>query len=237
MEIFNCFAIIALAGLIHASFQLSVSELTLLSGHSLSTKRSKARLLRLSSGFVLGNIVMTTLLLSFFSLFVLDIFGVNISNTVWVIACGLLIGIGIAVWLFYYRRKKGTTLWIPRSFASYLEKRIQRTRLSAEAFGLGLSSVISELPFMIAPLLISALALISLPNNWQLLGLAVYVVMSTLSVLIVWVLISRGKSLARIQKWREDNKRFLQFTAGAGLIILGIFVYVVQVVSSAAGLI
>jgi hypothetical protein len=55
-------------------------------------------------------------------------------------------------------------------------------------------------------------------------------------VFIIWILVARGVSLGRIQKWRETNKRFLQFSAGAGAIILGAFVYIVEVVSSVARL-
>jgi uncharacterized membrane protein (DUF485 family) len=32
--------------------------------------------------------------------------------------------------------------------------------------------------------------------------------------------------VARIQKWREHNKRFLQFAAGSALIVLGVYFYV-----------
>jgi len=79
------------------------------------------------------------------------------------------------------------------------------------------------------------LVLISLPSMWQLIGLAIYTVVSTFSSLIVWGLVGSGHSLSRIQKWRETNKHFLQFAAGSGLIILGLYVYVNQIVSVASG--
>ena len=58
-----------------------------------------------------------------------------------------------------------------------------------------------------------------------------------LSIITVWVLIGSGHTLARIQQWREANKHFMQFTAGAGLIVLGFFVYVYQVLGSSVGVI
>ena len=236
MEIINYLAVIALASLIHASFQLSVSVLTLLSGHSLSVKHSRARLLRMTGGFILGVAVITLLLLASATLIVSDIFGSEIPQIVWLISCLLLLALGGAIWVFYYRNQAGTTLWIPRWFADYLTSRTKRTRSSAEAFGLGLSSVIGELAFIVPPMFVSALILIQLPPEWQLIGLAIYVVVSMLSVFIIWILVARGVSLGRIQKWRETNKRFLQFSAGAGAIILGAFVYIVEVVSSVARL-
>ena len=65
MDIISSLAIIAFAALIHASFQLSVSVLTLLSGHAIGNKAAHAKLLRLSSGFLFGVGVMTVLLLTF----------------------------------------------------------------------------------------------------------------------------------------------------------------------------
>lgn len=227
-------AIIAFAALIHASFQLSVSMLTLLSGHAIGSKTAHAKLLRLTGAFTLGVAVMTMLLLSFVALLVRDSFGSRVPLMMWAIGCGLLIGLGIAVWAFYYRREQGTSLWLPRGMAHYLSDRTKATKQSAEAFGLGLSSVIGELVFIIAPLLICALALVHLAPLWQLVGIGLYTLISLLSLLIVNSLIGSGHKLSRIQKWREDNKRFLQFAAGCGLLILGFYVYVDQIVSVTA---
>ena len=214
MDIATSLAIVTLAALVHASFQLSVSVLTLLSGHSIGAKRSHARTLRLTSSFVFGAGVMTLLLLSFISLVLLTIFGQDAPQLIWAIACGLLIGVGIAVWFFYYRREKGTSLWIPRSFARHLSERSKATKSAAESFSLGLTSVISELLFIAAPLIISGLVIIQLPGIWLLVGIAVYTVISLITLFSIWVLISSGHRLSEIQKWRETNKHFLQFAAG-----------------------
>ncbi len=235
MDITTSLLAVGFAALIHASFQLSVSVLTMLSGHAIGAKRSHAKLLRLTFGFIAGTKVMTLLLVSFFALLLMSIFGNVPPQIVWACACGLLFGLGIAVWLFYYRREKGTSLWIPRSFARHLNERSKATKSSAEAFSLGLTSVFSELLFIIGPLIIAALVLITLPPLWQLVGLAIYTIVSTLSALIVWALVSSGHSLSRIQKWRETNKHFIQFISGGALLVLGFFVYVNQVVLHIVG--
>jgi len=235
MDIASSLAIVTLAALIHASFQLSVSVLTLLSGHAIGAKHSQARIMRLTFGFVSGAGVMTLLGLSFISLILLHLFGNEAPEFVWAIACGLLIGVGLAVWFFYYRREKGTSLWIPRSFARHLSDRSKATKSGAEAFSLGLTSVISEILFIGAPMLISALVLIELPGHWQLVGIAIYAVVSLLTLFSVWVLIGSGHRLSSIQKWREDNKGFLQFASGGALAILGFFVYVCKILSDASG--
>jgi hypothetical protein len=230
----HSFAIIIFAALIHASFQLSVSMLTLLSGHAIGSKASHGRLLKLTNGFFFGVAVMTMLLLSFTALVFQHSFGSDVPLLAWAVACGLLLGLGVAVWAFYYRREEGTSLWLPRGMARYLSERTKATKQTAEAFGLGLSSVFAELIFIIAPVVISALVLIKLEPVWQLAGIAAYTLVSLLSLAIVNGLIGSGHKLSRIQAWREKNKRFLQFAAGSGLLILGFYVYVDQVVSANA---
>lgn len=218
--------IVALAALIHASFQLGVSVLTLLSGHSLSRKRSQFRVFRLTTSFVAGVATTSLLLLSTFALFLGYITNDDNHVLLWSIISGLLIGVGIAVWVFYYRPGKGTRLWIPRSIASFLTDRTKTTKRSAEAFSLGVTSVLGELPFLIAPLAVSAYALIHLPVTWQVTGIALYILISLSSLGIVWMLVGGGHKLSTIQAWREKHKLFLQFIAAAGLLILGTYTYV-----------
>lgn len=235
MDIPSSLAIVTLAALIHASFQLSVSVLTLLSSHAIGSKKSHSKITRLTFGFVVGAGVMTLLSLSFVSLVFLHVFGPNTPQWVWAIACGLLIGVGLAVWFFYYRKEKGTTLWIPRGMARHLSERSKATEHSAEAFSLGLTSIVSELLFIVAPMVISALVLVQLSGLWQLLGIAIYAVVSILPLISVWILIGSGHKISDIQKWRESNKRFLQFSAGGALAVLGFFVYVCKILTDVTG--
>lgn len=224
MDTIIAVSIIALAGLIHASFQLSVSMATSLSGHVLGRKLAAWRTLRLLFSFVVGAFVMTLLCVSFAS-YAIGIFAPH-SDLLWIgLTAGLLI-VGLAVILFYYRKTEGTELWIPRNFAHFLRKRTAKTNLAAEAFSLGLTSVVSELLFTIVPIITAACAIIMLPPAWQIVGAAGYTLTATFGLIIVAMLIGSGRQLSRIQRWREQNKCFLQFAAGLGLIILGFYIYV-----------
>lgn len=236
MDIATSLAIVTLAALVHASFQLSVSVLTLLSGHAIGSKKSHQRTLRLTTGFVAGAGVMTLLLLTFVAYLFQHLFGNNAPQIVWAIACGLLIGVGLAVWFFYYRREKGTSIWIPRQFARHLSDRSKATKDPTEAFSLGMTSVFSELLFILAPLAISALVLVQLPPVWQLVGIGLYTVVSLLTLFSVWVFISSGHRISAIQQWRENNKHFLQFAAGSALAVLGFFVYVCKILTDVVGM-
>ena len=95
--------IIALAALMHASFQLSVSMVTLLSSHSIRNKFSGARTLRLAASFFLGTIVMTTLVVTLLAYIASVSYQGYVPNIVWSLVCGAMIGLGIAVWRLYYR--------------------------------------------------------------------------------------------------------------------------------------
>jgi len=235
MDITSSLIVVAVAALIHSSFQLSVSMLTLLSSHTIGKKRSHSRLLLLTHSFALGAGVMTMLLLSFIALILSYVLSSASSYMLaWTITCGVLAGVGVSVWLFYYRKQAGTTLWLPRGIARFLSQRTRATNQSAEAFSLGLTSILGELLFIAAPILMSALILIHLPAVWQLVGIALYTIVSLGSLLVVNALIGSGHSISRIQKWRESNKSFLQFSAGTGLLALGFYVYVEQVVTETA---
>lgn len=227
------FAVITFAALIHASFQLSVSVLTLLSGHAIGKKTAHSRLMRLTGSFV-GGVAFITLLLLATAVLLFAPGYIAVSPLTWSVVSGLLIGVGIAVWVFYYRREVGTTLWVPRQFARFLSDRTKATKGGAEAFSLGVTSVISELLFVIAPLVAAALAITTLPADVRWAGIALYVILSLLSLGIVATLVGGGHTLGTIQHWREHNKRFLQFAAGSGLLVLGFFLYVSQVVSASA---
>lgn len=222
-------SIVCLAALIHASFQLSISTLTLMSGHTLGFGRSHTRLLSLLGGFNFGTITMTLLLLCTLGYVLQQVMGASVPPVVWAAVCGMLFGVGLAVWLFYYRKDRGTTLWVPRHTADFLARRSKHTRNTAEAFALGLMSVLGELLFIIAPLSVVVLIILPLDPALQLLCITLYVLISASSLIVITVLVSGGHRLSSIQKWRETNKHFLQFSAGSALFVLGFYLYVNQV--------
>jgi threonine/homoserine/homoserine lactone efflux protein len=90
-----------------------------------------------------------------------------------------------------------------------------------------MASVIAEIVFIIGPVLAASLAIITLPNSlWQVGGILLYVFLSMLPMLIMTIMVGSGHSVARLQRWRERNKRFLQFVGGGSLFILAAFIFV-----------
>ncbi len=222
---YDTLIIIALCGLIHASFQLSVSMLTLLSGHAIGAGRRQRTLMALTHSFTWGALTMTTLLVATAAYLATTWWGTRVPSGAWAAICGVLGGLGLAVWAFYYRRSPGTTLWLPRGAASFLSRRAKATDNAAEAFSLGLVSVLSELLFVIGPVTAAALSMITLTPGWQMIALGLYAITATSSLIIVNALIGSGHKISHIQAWREHNKQFLQFIAGAALVVLAIYLY------------
>lgn len=210
--------------------------LTLLSGHALGKATRRQRLLRRIHSFVFGTFLMTLLVVSFL-VYILDItlhHDAQLEKLATAGAVGVLAGLGLATWAFYYRRQKpGVTLWMPRGMARFLAARAKATRSSSEAFSLGLTSVIAELLFIIGPAFAASLSIISLPTTGlQLGGLATYVICSLLPLIAIGLLVIRGVTIATIQRWREQHKRFLQFSAGSCLLILASFLFVDRVIGA-----
>lgn len=225
------FATLFFAAVLHASFQLGVSLLTLLSGHSIGSKRSHAHLLKLSTAYIGGVIFLSTLVLSTAGFLTSLISSPREPVILWVIAASLNIGIGFAVTLFYYRRK-GTELWLPRSMARYLTERTKKTKHTAEAFTLGMGSVASEMLFILGPVSVAALLIVRLAPLEQLVSLFGYILVATLPLIAIVVLVGSGHKISSIQRWREANKRFLQYAAGSGLIVLGLYLFITEVVTA-----
>ena len=213
----------AVAVFAHACFQLAVSVLTLLSSHSLGKQRSHLRVLHLSMSYVIGTFVSTLALVCSVA-FVMSYATNAQSYRGWAIVAGLSAGVGTAVLFFYYRKGKGTMLWLPREAAETLTQRAKKTTKGYEAFSLGLSTIVAELPFLIAPVAVVTVLVSDQMNDVSALGwMLLYSGLVTLPLLFVVILISGGHRISTIQRWRESNKTFLQVTSGGALIVLGIF--------------
>lgn len=220
---------------VHACYQLGVSVLTHMSAHTLSRKASVRRLAWLGTSYSLGAITMTTLLL--LALVTIPGLAPDAEKTramqlFTTLAIGLIPLIGLATVFWYYRRGDGTQLWLPRPIAGYLLDRSHRTKRGFEAFLLGAGTAIGELPFIIAPLLLVALVIAAQPTATWLGWSVLYGIGASLPLLAITGYITSGHSIARVQRWREQSKTFLQWTSGMALILLTVYVTVLQIGAS-----
>lgn len=213
---------------VHACYQLSVSVLTHFSSHSLSRQVSDKRLLVLGLSYSLGAIVMTALTITGIATLASQVNGTDDSRLFAATVVGIAPMIGLVTMLRYYRRGQGTRLWLPRSITTYLLKRSKKTKSAIEAMMLGAATVIGELPFLVGPILFIAFMVSKTPVHTWLGWSGLYSFLAYTPLLFVTMYITSGHSIARVQKWREENKAFLQWTSGLALILLTIYLTVLQ---------
>jgi hypothetical protein len=81
--------------------------------------------------------------------------------------------------------------------------------------------------FYFASLAISAILASRISPAHQFAILVIYVLISNLPIFSIACMISGGHPISEIQAWRNKNKRFMQFSAGLGMIILAFITGVV----------
>ena len=93
---------------------------------------------------------------------------------------------------------------------------------------LGTATAFTELPFIIAPLAITALTLEGFASSkWLTLSL-LYALAVCLPLIFVAVYLSSGHKISSVQRWREDSKGFLKWTSAAALVLLAVYLAVLQ---------
>lgn len=224
------YALVIISGLFaHACFQLSVSTLTLLGSHVIGSGKSHAILLKLSIGYACGVLFATACLLALLTYFFTTALPIHQSPVAWIIVCALVVVVGWLVLVLYYRRGKGTRLWLPRRITEAVGIQAKRIKRTVGAFGLGSAMVIAELPFLIAPLTLAGAVLAGLAELERSIGVLAYSLAATTPLVIIIILIGGGHKISTIQRWREANKKFLQWTSGLTLILLGIYLFAITI--------
>ena len=202
-----------------------------MSSHSLSRRVSTRRLLGLGLSYSLGALITTSLIL--LAIVSYTTIGANNSDhaglrSLMLVVTTLLPLVGLVTVFFYFRRGQGTQLWLPRPVAKYLLERSKKTSSAYEAALLGAGTVVGELPFLLAPLLLVATIIANQPVASWLLLVKTYSLLAVLPLIIATLYVTSGHSPARIQRWRESNKRFLQWTSGLALIALTFYLTILQ---------
>lgn len=234
MEAYISLSIIILCGLVTASLQLPLGTLLLLYHASLG-KNVRQKTKKLASSFISGVTLMNFLLLgtAIFLISVLTFSG-SLPDIGYIILFGFLIALGLVAWLFYYKRKGSTELWLPRHLARYIDTRAKATNDLSEAFSLGLLVPLSEILFALPLLALSADAILHLDTVYQALGLVIFTIFGSLPLLILRLFIRKGRNVAEVQRWRLRNKTFFRFFTGAGFLILAAFLFAFVILKGAA---
>jgi hypothetical protein len=222
-------AVIVIAGavFIHACFQLSVSVLTLLSSHTIGRKLPNSRLLSLNFWYIIGVGISITLL-SLAMTALLRYIEANNAALGTLLTVTLLPLIALIIVLFYYRRGRGTRLWLPRPATEFIINRAKKTHSSVEAFSLGTTTVFTELPFIVAPLAISSLVFQGMAAHAWVRASTFYAVLVVLPLIFIALYLSSGHKVSQVQRWREQAKSFLKWTSAITLLALTCYLISLQ---------
>ncbi len=218
----SAISMIVLAGVVHATLQLSLGALVLLYHESLG-KHIKIKTKRLASNYILGAMLLIGLILTAMCYFISVLTAGNLSLEALAIVTGILIALAISVWFFYYRSGRSTELWLPKTVSRYINRRAGKTESNVEAFALGMLANFAELPFSLVLFLVAADSVLLLPAYWQILGIFLYTMIAISPLAFLRFSVRKGKTVAEIQKWRNKNKNFFKVLAGCGFLTLALF--------------
>lgn len=225
------FGIIALAAIVHASLQLEVGALMLLYHASLG-KHIKKKTRNLVSNYILGSALLVVLFLSTIIFLIATFTNGSLSTKSLAILAAVLLMLAISIWLFYYRSRQTTELWLPKSISRYINRRAKLTESNIEAFSLGMLTTFAEMPFSIVLMIVAGNSVVLLPFEWQFLSVLGYAFVAILPLFILRVSIRRGNTVVDVQKWRLKNKNFFKVLSGTLFLTLAIFIVAFKVLGA-----
>lgn len=225
------FGIIALAAIVHASLQLEVGALMLLYHASLG-KHIKKKTRNLVSSYILGSALLVVLFLSTIIFLIATFTNGTLSTKSLMILSAVLLMLALSIWLFYYRSRHTTELWLPKSISRYINRRAKLTESNIEAYSLGMLTAFAEMPFSIVLLIVAGNSIILLPFEWQFLSVLAYAFVSVLPLFILRISIRRGNTVVDVQKWRLKNKNFFRALSGTLFLTLAAFLIAFKVLGA-----
>ena len=225
MDIWLIIGVLILVIAFIASLQLDLATLTLMSGHSLGRQTSRKRLVELIDNFVLGVGFITWLLISTTSLVLYFSFADQLFTARFWSLMIIFLGVQIALSLIAILLKPNNpNPWIWQEFRHFLTNRAEKTHSPAEAFSLGVTSQLAQLPVLILPLALASISLLALPGKYLVWGTVGFSLVVSLPLFIIGLLIKTGTNIASIQSFIISNRRFFKIMLILCLVTLSIFI-------------
>ena len=222
MSFFISVGILILATLILASFQLTPAIFTIFY-HYASGKKSRAKADDLTLSFVLGvetfnTIIFVLLYMIYYSIFY-NVNELKLGLFPWIMA-GIFLALAFISFFFYYRKSRGTELYISRKIAKNLLLRARSANTRSDAFLLGCFSGTAEIIFSLPLYLITVV--ISNHLNFAPRALLHILLISSISIPIFsyFLMYRSGYNFAEITRRRIKNKPFFRFIIPVAYILL-----------------
>ena len=224
--------IVILVVLIQAFLQLKPGVFALFR-HYLNAKYSSEKKLRDLSGFFFMGVETATALLviiMFFAAYALSQNGIFNSNVFrWIEAIFLII-LGVAAFFCYFRRKKGTELFIPRKMETSLEILTKKAKARSDAFALGAASTIGEFIWSLPVCFVFLAEILNFDEIFLPPVLAIlYILVNIVPLFIIRVKFAIGQNLADVQRVRVKNREFYRLAISASYLILATIIIVFRI--------
>ena len=228
MDMFIPMSEVVLTGLVHASLQLQLGALLLLYHASLG-KHVRKKTKTIVSSYIAGIGTLVFLAVAAICFMFDRYFGKALYPEEIIIVVSMLLALAIIIWTLYYKRGKSTELWLPRTVASYIDKRAKETNSNTEAFSLGVLTSLAEMPFTLVLFIVAANSILKLSGLWQVVAVVIYTVITLLPPIVLRLAVRRGETIADIQRWRVKHKTFMRVISGVGFLVLGMFLFAFEV--------
>ena len=206
--------------------------------HYASAKNSRDNTLKLSSFFIVGHMIMAMVILFviYFALyhFLLDNPTFDVNAFYWVIA-GILALLSLFLFCVYYRRGKGTQLFIGRKIAKSITTRARGAKKASDIFVLGMTSGVFELIFILPVYVVVILEIMNFKGGnilYQPLLFFTFVIFSMSSVFAVrGQYYRKRKNLAEIHRAQVKNRTFYRFMLSVSFLLLAVFIVTFRIFS------
>ena len=165
--------------------------------------------------FILGvEIVAACMYLSAFYLtYVFFLGGTGLADGIlaWVMA-GVMVALGAASLTLYYRKGKGTMLFIPRWYAEALDQNARTVKTRTEAFLLGAFAGTAELVFTLPLYILTSIEIMRMEGGMALNDIltVIYILAPTFSLFLIHLRFYLGYNLADMMKMRVKDKPFVR---------------------------
>jgi hypothetical protein len=191
--------------------------------HYASGKKSRAKADDLTLSFVLGaetfNTIMFLLLYIIYYTIFYNLGELKLGLFPWIMA-GVFLALAFISFFFYYRKSRGTELYISRKIAKNLLLRAKDVKNRSDAFLLGCFSGTAELLFTMPLFIISVV--ISNHINFAPRALLHILLISSISIPIFsyFLMYRGGYNFAEITRRRVKNKPFFRFIIPLAYLLL-----------------
>lgn len=198
--------IVVLAMLILGLMQLTPGVFSIFC-HAMLGKYSNKKADGLMLSFILGAEFFVA---AIWLLIYLIFYAFYVGEILWWVLSGIMVALGLMFLLFYFRKSKGTELFIPKKWSENLVLLAEKTKCRKDAFWLGFFTAVPELIFTLPIFVISALVIqdsLMLPRA----GLVIVLVLVTIIPLFaIYAMFRSDNNLADVTRLRVHFKPLIR---------------------------